>query len=55
MTSWMERAEQELEDELAKGYINQKDYNAGVRDIQCEYEQEREDAAQRAYDNYDNY
>jgi hypothetical protein len=50
--SWMERAEQELEDELTKGNINQKEYNAGIRDIQSEYEQEREDAAQAAYDNY---
>jgi hypothetical protein len=50
--SWMERAEQELEDDLAQGHISVKEYNAGLRDIQSEYEQEREDAAQRAYDNY---
>lgn len=50
--NWMERAEQELEDGLTLGHLTQKEYNQGLRDIQQECQQEREDAAQRAYDNY---
>lgn len=50
--SWMERAEQEMEDDLAAGHITIKEYSAGLRDIQGEYEQQREDAAQQVYDNY---
>lgn len=49
--NWQERAEQELEDGLALGYITQKEYNQGLRDIQQEEQREREDAAQAAYDN----
>lgn len=49
---WMDRAEQQLEDELAQGYITQEEYRAGLRDIRDEYEQQRQDAAQEAYENY---
>lgn len=34
---WMEKAEMELEDDLAKGHITQKEFNEGIRDIQAEY------------------
>lgn len=52
MLSWMERAEMELENDLAEGHIDQAQYREGLRDIQAEYEQQRQDAAQEAYDNY---
>lgn len=52
MLSWMERAEMELENDLADGIIDNEQYRAGLRDIQAEYEEQRQEAAQAAYDNY---
>ena len=53
MISWMERAEQELEDDLIAGHITSKEYNAGIRDIRLEYEQQREDAVQNFREGWD--
>lgn len=51
--SWMERAEQQLEDELAQGHIDQAEYRAGLRDIQAEYEEQREEAVQAFREGWD--
>lgn len=53
MISWMERAEQELEDELAEGHIDQAEYRQGLRDIQSEYEEQREAAVQDFREGWD--
>ena len=42
--NWMERAEQELEEDLAAGVITVKEYNQGMHDIYAE--------SQEAYNNY---
>jgi uncharacterized membrane protein len=49
---WYERAEDQLENELADGEITDKEFNDQMRDLNEEYEQCRNDAAQDAYDNY---
>ncbi len=41
--SWMERAEMELEEDLATGAITYKEFNEGVRDIKSEYYQQQEE------------
>lgn len=51
--SWMERAEQKLEDGLTLGHITQKEYNQGLRDIQAEHEEQRENAGQEFREGWD--
>lgn len=53
MISWMERAEQDLEQQLAEGFITQRQFNEGMRDIQAEYEEQREEAAQSFREGWD--
>lgn len=52
MLSWMERAELELENDLAAGIIDDAEFREGLRDIAAEYEEQRQDAAREAYENY---
>lgn len=51
-SSWADRAEDELSNDLSNGVINQKEYNAAIRDLRNEYYEDRQRHAQEAYDNY---
>ena len=52
MSNWYERAESGIEKELEQGLISDAEYNEQMRDLNAEYEESRQDAAQEAYDNY---
>lgn len=49
MNTWYERAEEELENDLAEGLIDQQEYNRQVRDLRNELSAEAEDAAASTY------
>lgn len=50
--NWLERAEQELDEEYENGNLNDKEYQQVMQDLYAEYEDARQDAAREAYDNY---
>lgn len=49
---WMERAELELENDLASGIIDASEYNDGLLEIGREAKEEREDARHQLRDNH---
>ena len=49
---WYEKAIESLDQEYEDGLIDSKEYQAAMRDLNAEYEQAAQDAAQEAYDNY---
>lgn len=49
MASW-DREEEALERDLAEGLITQREFNAGIRDMRREMEDNAREAAQDAYD-----
>lgn len=50
MRTWYERAEDEIDQELADGLIDSKEYQRQMRDLRLEMESEAEEAAREAYD-----
>ena len=49
MRTWYERAEDEIDQQLADGLIDQKEYQRQMRDLRLEMEAEAEEAAREAY------
>lgn len=49
MTTWYEKAEDQIDRDLAEGLIDQKEYQAQMRDLRNELSAEAEDAAASAY------
>jgi len=49
MLHWVDKAIQQVEEELENGGISDKEYREQVRDIYAEHEQEAHDAAEQAY------
>lgn len=49
---WYDKAEEQLENDYNSGYITYAEFLSGMRDLRSEMEQNRQDAAQEAYDNY---
>jgi hypothetical protein len=50
--SWYDRAMKAFDQEYEDGLITSKEYRAAMRDLNSEYEQAAQDAAQEAYDEY---
>lgn len=50
--NWYDKAEEQLSDDLTNGHITQKEYNLAIRELQQEYREAAEDAAQQAYNEY---
>ncbi|WP_161133359.1 hypothetical protein [Schauerella aestuarii] len=49
MKTWYEKAEDQIDQELADGLIDQKEYQRQMRDLRDEMRGEAEEAAERAY------
>lgn len=49
---WFDRAERRIEKEYENDEITHKEYVEQMRDLNDEYEQAKQVAAQHAYDNY---
>lgn len=49
MSTWYERAEDEIDQQLSDGLIDQKEYQRQMRDLRAEMQGEAEEAAQSAY------
>jgi hypothetical protein len=49
-TNWYDKAEKQLEDDYAAGILSAEEYNEQMRDLQREYRDAADDAAQNAYD-----
>ena len=47
---WYEREEEQLENELANGEISNKEFNAAIRDMRREQEENAQQSAREAYD-----
>ncbi|MCP4992030.1 MAG: hypothetical protein GY928_40055 [Colwellia sp.] len=52
MNNWADKAIEQVEADYEKGYISYSELNQQIKDIELEYEQEREDATQEFYNNY---
>lgn len=50
MSTWYERAEDQIDREYADGLIDSKEYQQQMRDLRLEMEGEAEEAAHEAYD-----
>lgn len=50
MSTWYERAEEELERDYAEGRMTLKEFNKAMRDLRMEMEDASAQAAQEAYD-----
>lgn len=50
--NWLERAEQEIEEDYEKGNLTRAEYHLALSDLYAEYDQCRQEAAQAAYENY---
>ena len=50
MSTWYERAEEELERDLEEGRLTLKEFNKSMRDLRMELEEEASRSAQEAYD-----
>lgn len=50
--NWYERAEDQLVDDLNNGLLSRSEFDAEMRELNAQYRQAAEDAAQDAYDNY---
>jgi hypothetical protein len=53
--NWLDKAEESLETDYNSGFITYQEFLSGMRDLRAEVEQGRQDAADRARDDYDNY
>lgn len=51
MPTWYERAEDQIDRDLADGLIDGREYQAQMRDLRLEMEGEAEEASRQAYDN----
>jgi len=49
MRTWYEKAEDEIDQELADGIIDAKEYQRQMRQLRLEMQAEAEEAAERAY------
>ncbi len=49
MRTWYERAEDEIDQQLADGLIDQKEHQRQMRDLRLEMQGEAEEAAREAY------
>lgn len=52
MTTWLERAEREIDEDYENGNLTDKEYRLAMQDLYAEFEQYRQDAAREAYENY---
>lgn len=52
MTNWYEKAEDELVNQVNDGEITEREFRQGMRDLNAEYRQGEEDAAEYARENY---
>lgn len=50
MRTWYEKAEDQIDQELAEGLIDNKEYQRQMRDLRMEMEGEAEERAAEAYD-----
>lgn len=50
--NWFDKAEEELEQDLADGNITQKEYNQAMRELQAEYREAVDQAGEDARQNY---
>ena len=50
--NWLERAEQEIDEDYSKGNMTTKEYHQAMRELYAEYEECRQEAAREAYENY---
>lgn len=50
MNRYLERAEEELDNQLERGEITVQEYNAEMRELHAQFQQWAEDQAQDAYD-----
>ena len=49
---WYDKAAQQIEEDYDEGYMSYKEYKEKMSDLDAEYEQARENAAQNACDSY---
>lgn len=52
MTHWYDRAEEQLERELAEGSISEAEFHEQMKDLNREFEEAREEAGDYARDTY---
>lgn len=52
MTTWYERAAQQIDDEHQQGITDTKEYHRQMRDLNQEYEDEARQAAKDKYDEF---
>lgn len=53
--NWIDKAEEELESDYNSGFITYQEFLQGMRDLRGEVEQARQDAADKAREDYDGY
>jgi hypothetical protein len=50
--NWLERAEQEIDEDYEKGNLTNAEYRLALSDLYAEHDQCRQEAAQSAYETY---